>query len=199
MTGIGAPPAAEDLRGFPSVGLPEGLAVYRIHRATRGPWWFTSAGYGRFDLAAPRGTWYAAHTPQGAFIEVFGEVTVIPQNDVRAKRLSELVLPRPFRLADVTVPAALGRGVTLELSAGIRGGAPYAHTQPWAEAFADAGFEGIRYLCRHDPSAGQICYALFGEAGERDHPPAEHATTPIRQELIESVRERYGLIVLPEP
>jgi hypothetical protein len=173
--------------------------VYRIHAAGRGAWFFRAGGAGRFNLRSPRGTCYAARSPLGAFVEVFGDLGRIPKGEVDGKRLSGLVLPRAFRLADATQRAALGHGVTLELSAGVQAGEPYAHTQPWAEAFADAGFDGVQYHCRHDPAAGEIAYALFDAEGERDWPLAEPGSTEIRQELVESAREHYSLIVLPEP
>jgi RES domain len=197
-SGLSAPPPADQLNDFPAFTLRAEATVFRVHDRERGAWWFGSAGYGRFDLVKPRGTCYAAETPAGAFIERFGDVAAIPAGLVAAKRLAGLRLPRPFRLADATAEVALHFGVTLELSAGVRNGALYGHTQPWAEAFADAGFDGIRYRCRHDPSGSETAYALFGDAGERSWTLAQPGSTPIRQELWEHVSERFGLIVLPE-
>jgi hypothetical protein len=51
--------------------LTPAKVIYRLHRRTRRPWYFSNSGAGRFDLAGPNGTCYAAFVPAVAFIKVF--------------------------------------------------------------------------------------------------------------------------------
>jgi len=56
------PPRANlDAAGFPSAVLSARDKVWRSHRATLSPWWYSSDGSGRFDLEdSKHGTLYAA-------------------------------------------------------------------------------------------------------------------------------------------
>jgi RES domain len=165
--------------------------LYRIHRCDRSPWWFSSDGSGRFDLLDGRGTCYLAEQPVGAFVEVFRRDAVIPEAEVAVRCLAELELGAS--LADCTVEAARAFGVT----AALHSQPEYDLTRTWAQAFADAGFGGLRYRLAHDPSAQQLGVAVFGEAGEGSAPI--RATEPIAPELVEEARVRFGLLVLPTP
>jgi hypothetical protein len=164
---LAAPPA--DLRRFPSFRLTPARALCRVHRRDRGPWWFSHDGSGRFDLPPPRGTCYLAESPLGAFVEVFREIALVFQAVVDARRVSTLRVPAAVRLADCTRARAFG------LTAEIHATEEYAATQRWAAAFAAAGFAGVRYLVRHDPSARSVGVALFGAAGETGLGPVELA------------------------
>lgn len=176
----------QTLHGFPSVPAPR--LLYRIHRSSHDPLYFSSTGDGRFDLR-PRGTLYAAETPVGAFLEVFRS-RLIPSAEVAARSLTTLEGTQELQLADCTSPEARGFGVT----AAIRSTPDYAITQRWALAFADAGLDGIQYLVSHDPSAGERGVALFdGES------LATAASAPIPDDLVAEVQRRFGLLVLPAP
>jgi hypothetical protein len=184
-----------DLAGFPEHLLPAGTPLFRVHRAVRGPWWFSSDGSGRFDLAPPRGTCHLAAEPIGAFLEVFRDVHLIDPRDVTARRLSRLELPRPLRLADCTAARSRGFGVTAALHATPE----YSRVHTWAAAFAGAGLDGVRYRVSHDPSQRLAGYALFGEAGV----PADGALwppgtrTPIPGSVLREAKERFGILALP--
>lgn len=191
MSPLGLPP--DDLSRFPAFGVDRRRSLYRIHRTDAGPWWFSGDGSGRFDLRDGRGSCYLAATPVGAFIEVFRVATVIPEAEVEARSLSSLVPPTRTRLADCTVSAARKFGITGAI-----------HTQPdytvpmvWAEAFAAAGFGGIRYRVSHDPAQRELGVVLFGDAGEQSLPVRR--TEPIPASVIEAARQRFGLIVAPTP
>jgi RES domain len=183
----------EDLSGFPTYDLLRSEQLYRLHRADRSPWWFSSDASGRFDLEPPRGTCYLAASPVGAFIEVFRVETVIPEAEIDVRALSSLAAPRRSRLADCTVSAARKFGITGAI-----------HTQPdytlpreWATAFAAAGFAGIRYRLSHDPAQRELGIALFGVAGQRTLPVRK--TESIPASVIDVARRRFGLVVAPTP
>jgi hypothetical protein len=157
----------------------------------RGPWYFSSDGSGRFDLAAGsgRGTCYVARDPVGCFLEVFRFANPIPEIEIEARRISQLELPE-MRLADCTSSLARGFGLTAE----IHSSPDYAMTQAWAAAFAAAGFEGIQYLLRHDPGQSHLGVAFFGPAGPQALPVA--ATDPIGPEVVAEARRKFGLQVI---
>lgn len=191
MSPLGLPP--DDLSRFPAFGVDRRRSLYRIHRTDAGPWWFSGDGSGRFDLTDGRGSCYLAVTPVGAFIEVFRVATVIPEAEVEARWLSSLVPPARTRLADCTISAARKFGIT----GAIHTQPDYTVPQAWAEAFAAAGFGGIRYRVSHDPAQRELGVVLFGEAGEQSLPVRR--TEPIPASVIEAARQRFGLIVAPTP
>ena len=191
MSPLGLPP--DDLSRFPAFGVDRRRSLYRIHRTDVGPWWFSGDGSGRFDLGGGRGSCYLAVTPVGAFIEVFRIATVIPEAEVEARSLSSLVPPGPSRLADCTVPGARRFGIT----GAIHTQPDYTVPQRWAEAFAAAGFGGIRYRVSHDPAQRELGVVLFGDAGEHSFPVRRTESIPVS--VIEAARRRFGLIVALTP
>jgi hypothetical protein len=191
LSPLGLPP--DDLNRFPSFDVDRRRSLYRIHPSDVGPWWFSGDGSGRFDLLDGRGSCYLAVTPIGAFIEVFRVATVIPEAEVEARSLSSLVPPTRTRLADCTVSAARKFGIT----GAIHTQPDYTAPQLWAEAFAAAGFAGIRYRVSHDPAQRELGVVLFGDAGEQALPVRR--TEPVPASVIEAARKRFGLIVAPTP
>jgi hypothetical protein len=109
-----------------------------------------------------------------------------------ARRLAHLDLP-PMLLADCTSGLCREFGLTGE----IHSTSDYARTQAWAATFAAAGFDGIRYLLRHDPGQRLSGTAVFGPAGAADWPfnPGE----PIGLGVIEEAERRFGVRVMPAP
>jgi RES domain len=186
-----SPPAS--LEGFPSLHLPS-AKLYRIHRAGRSPWWFASDAAGRFDLPADsgRGTCYLAEEPVGCFLEVFRFWTLVPEAELAARRLARLDLP-PVLLADCSSGLCRELGLTAE----IHSTPDYARTQAWAAALAAAGFDGIRYLLRHDPGQRLAGIALFGPGGVAERP--FHPGEPIHFEVIAEAERRFGVRVTPTP
>jgi hypothetical protein len=181
------------LEGFPSVRL-SGARHYRIHRAGRSPWWFSSDGTGRFDLpaASGRGSCYLAEEPVGCFLEVFRRWTLVPEPEVEARRIARLDLP-PVLLADCSSGLCRQFGLTGELHSTL----DYAATQAWAAAFAGADFDGILYLLRHDPGQHLVGIALFGPAGAPPWPFAPG--DPIGRGVVEEAERRFGVRVMPTP
>lgn len=165
--------------------------LFRIHPGHLGPWWFSSAGHGRFDLDPLQGTCYLSLSPLGAFVEVFRDFTFVAAADVAARSLSRLQAPRDVVLANCTSSRARRFGVIGE----IHSTPAYGTTQGWAAALLNAGFDGVRYFCGQDPSQREIGIALFGDAGEADWPVTE--TTEIADEVLHTVEQRFGIHVLP--
>ncbi len=99
----------------------------------------------------------------------------------------------PVLLADCTSGLCRRFGLTAE----IHSNPDYTRVQAWAAAFAAAGFDGIRYLLRHDPSQRLVGIALFGPAGaaEGSFRPGE----PIGTELLVEAERRFGVRVMPTP
>lgn len=184
------PPLPEALAAFPIYVLLPRRALYRIHRAHRGPWWFTSGTQRRFDLDRPRGTCYLAEEALGAFVEAFQHVGVImPVAEIAARAISILSVPAEVTLADCTDPRSRAFGITGE----IHSSPDRRLTQAWAAAFAAAGFGGVRYLVRHDPSQRRFGIALFGAAGEASW--ATGATRPIGDHLVREADRIFGILV----
>lgn len=116
----------------------------------------------------------------------------MPEAEIEARRLSRLEISE-VDLADFTSPLCRELGLTGE----IHSTPCYSVTQRWAEALAAAGFGGIRYLLRHDPSMRCVGVALFGPSGPSSRPMSYGK--PISRELLEVVEERFGIRVWPTP
>lgn len=187
---LGEPPEPHDLKRFPSSRLTPTKPLYRLHRRTRGPWYFSTSGAGRFDLGGPEGTCYAALDPEVAFIEVFHGFRIVPDDELVDMVVSTLTVPATMRLADCTSPKAVGHLVTGEIATTT----DYALTQRWADAFRAAGFDGIRYWARHDTGRGRAV-ALFGPSGQRDDWP-NPSTAPLDATVRADVTRRYGVLFL---
>jgi hypothetical protein len=187
---LGEPPDPEDLKRFPSSRLTPAKAIYRLHRRTRRPWYFSSSGAERFDLAEPDGSCYVALDPAVAFIEVFFGFRIIPVEELVDMVVSTMEAPSALRLADCTSPRAVACGVTSELNTTVDD----ALTQRWAAALRTAGFDGMRYWARHDPGRGPAV-ALFGPAGQSETHP-EAATQPLDPALQADVTRRSGIVFL---
>ena len=151
------------------------MALYRIHRVRRSPWWFSFDGSGRFDLPVPGGTCYLAEEPLAALLEVTRGLTILSEDFLSGRRLFTTTLAGNLRVADFTAAAAYAFGVTGELSAT----ADYTEPQIWATALKTAGFDGIRYHVRHDPRSDLVGIAWFGRAGRaRRTPPGYSQQIP---------------------
>lgn len=185
---LGPPP--EQLPALPEVRLgPDPLAT--IHRDDASPWRIHSRPEGRFNLAAPRGTCYAAEDPLGAFVEVFARFEILDEREVARYRLSYLAT-EGRRLADLTHRRVLGVvGLTAEIHSTI----DYGLTRAWSEAFCDAGYEGVRYKARHDPAGKLTSCALFGTQGEPG--PDVVSTKSLSAHLLSQAEREFGLVVAP--
>jgi hypothetical protein len=185
------PPAGpDDLRGFPAITI---ASADRCYRHALGPWWFSCDHTSRFDLDPPNGTMYLASERCIALIEVLRS-EVIAQGAIDARRFTTIAFPRPLSLADCTSGLARGFGVTAEIHDTV----DYDATAAWANAFSRAGFDGIAYFARHDPSHSARCFAVFSSISA---PPPGTATPGevIGDDAIDELLMRFGVRVEPEP
>lgn len=188
---------------FPRRALRGDREIYRIHRVRRlsgnAGWWFSCDGSGRFDpVGTGKGSCYFAERPLGAWVEVYRRQMLLAEAAVLDRWLMTVRLGRDLRLADLTSRRALAFGVTASLGADER----YDASQAFAVDAVRAGFDGIRYLVRHDPAQKLYGIALFGEAGEQpdnDRAEASILDHPIPDEVIAEARRRFGYRVVPRP
>jgi RES domain-containing protein len=187
------------LAKFPRRTLRGDRTIYRIHQAARGPWWFSSDGTGRFDpVGTGKGACYLADKPLGSWVEVFRRQMLLPEGEVKGRSLLAVKLGRDRRLADLTSRRALQFDVTASLGAD-RG---YDESQAFAVEAMNAGFDGIRYLVRHDPAQDLYGIALFSDEGEPD--PADAAWPlnddgPIPDDVSAEAQRLFGYRVMPVP
>lgn len=158
------------MQHFPQHVIEYGSNLWRIHGKARSPWFFRADGTFRFDLCDRPGfgTCYFAEAPLGAFVEAlqsFRSVS-LPRGELAARRLFRLPVAHAVVVADVTAPQAGSFGVDASIGAGRRG--DYSESQSLATKIFDAGFAGIRYFVRNDPSQTLRGVALFGPAGPHD-------------------------------
>jgi hypothetical protein len=166
--------------------------LHRIHRDDKHAWWFSPDGSGRFDpIGTGEGACYLAERPLGAWIEVFRKRMLVSQAEVDERSLCSVALGRDLRLADLTSGRALAFGVTASLGANE----DYGPSQAFAAQAVDAGFDGIRYLVRHDPAQRLYGVALFGS--EQEWPAGDDRDVP--GELIAEAKAAFGYRVLPSP
>jgi RES domain-containing protein len=188
-----------NLKGFPRRTLRGDRTLYRIHRTDRGPWWFSSDGSGRFDpVGTGRGACYLAESELSAWIEVFRKSMLLAEAEVTKRALFSVRLGRALRLADLTSRRALQFGVTASAGADER----YHASQAFAVEAVKAGFDGVRYLARHDPAQKLCGVALFADAGapdpaDPDWPPG--SDDPIPEALGAEAARVFGYRVLPTP
>ena len=159
----------------------------------RGPWWFSSGTSQRFDLDPPMGTCYLAEDPLGAFIEVFQDWmgAIVPAAEIEMRRLSTLSVPTAMVLADCTDQRGLAFGITAEIHSSV----DRALTHAWAAAFAQTGFDGIRYLVRHDPAQQLDRRRSLRQHGRSRLAGGLHGlvSTP---SLVTELAQRFGIRVL---
>ena len=181
-----------NLRGFPRWTLRGDRAIYRVHKGVHGPWRFSEDGSGRFDpVGTGHGACYLAERPIGAWIEVFRKRMLLAEAEIVGRTLFTVRLGRDVRLADVTSRRALQYGVTASVGAAES----YDASHEFAAGALAAGFEGVRYLLRHDPAQKLYGYALFGPAGVW---PAG-TDTQIPDTLVEEAQRLFHYRVLPVP
>lgn len=173
MTAKQAAPAAGAVRSaFPVATVPAATPMYRSHGAGRGAWYYDNGMEGRFNLHGARGTCCTASSVDTAVREkVRGRVSrtgVVSRDLADSFVVSIVSAPTEHRCAAVNHVDAAKHGIVRELTTMP----DYSVPQAWAQAFEDAGFDGVFYgsaFTTGDPAA----YALFGDAGAPD-PSAGH-------------------------
>lgn len=203
-------PTPGQLADFPGTMIKTTKTFYRAHSIAYSspPWWFSSDGSGRFDLTGHSGTCYLAESRVSALREALGTRLVsfgVDRSELNNRAISKLFLPRPHHVANTTSAYAANHGITRELVSVT----PYEVPHAWASAWADAGFDGIRYLGRLStaivPEAR--CLAVFHAASAADSTfkpdpnPSAAADTAIRahMRILDTPTSPAGLTILPPP
>lgn len=129
----------------------------------------------------------------GAFVETFGRLRFLTQGLIDDRALSSLSLTRPLRLADLTNRSVVGSfGIAGDLSTGL----DYEPSERWAGRFYEAGFDGVFYAARYDPSFTERSVAVFGNE-ETGAKLFEAATEPVPAEWVKAACEQFGFSVGP--
>ena len=188
--------ADADPEDFPAVIFEVGHSLFRIHRSMYDPLHYSASDTGRWDppvhARAEYGTCYLAESTLGAYLEVFGRTVPIRESQLNERVVSEIQVTRPLRLADLTSGAMAGRvGPIPELSVGPS----YTEAQQLSARLRDAGFDGIRYHARHDPTAGSRSIAVFSDAAAS---LSLTKTMPIPDHVIATGEQEFELFVLPD-
>ena len=183
---------------FPSVTIPEGAELHRIHRRSTHPAWFSSSGSERFDPPvshrARYGSCYIAFDAMASYLEVFGRMDAVSSTDIHRRALSRLTTDRALTLADLTDRSVLG---TFRITASVSTGSDYEPSQQLSAELFDAGFDGIRYRVRHDPALAHEAVAMFGEPGQHEERFDEIKTSDIPEHLIEGGCCGFGITIIP--
>lgn len=181
----------EPLPALPTVTLPRGTRLARIHRVGIEPWRLSSHEHGRFNLPQPRGTCYLAPEPICAFLEVFARHgAAIDAREISEYRLSWLRLDQDWKLADLTDLTVLGAGINAEIHASTE----YEFTRAWASSI-DQEYEGIQFRPRSDPSGSLSSVALFSAEGGRK--AIVESSEEISSALLRQVEAQFDLRVVP--
>lgn len=140
---------------FPALVVHPDRVLFRVHRHSNDPVHFSASGHGRFDLVGVPsvGTCYLAPSPLGAYLETLGRLGTISWDDIEERRLSELTLARPLRLADLTARSILGR---YGLAGDISTGTDYRSGQTVAGTLYELGFDGIYYTALPGTRCGRL-------------------------------------------
>lgn len=201
------PTGPADLADFPVLIWRAHQPLTRIHRQEFGSVFFGTDQDGRWnppESDSDWGTCYLSTHPVGAALEVFGRLRKLPQREIDRRVMATIYLASDVRLADMTDASVVGRfGLTAEVSAGAADTA-YSRTQQWGLRLREAGFGGVHYAARHDPTLGSRSIALFGKAssGQPDDPLSEWledttaTTAPIAVGLVDELCETYGFTIV---
>ncbi|WP_423920870.1 RES family NAD+ phosphorylase [Candidatus Poriferisodalis sp.] len=191
-----------DYANFPALPLPSGNDLYRIHRSSQSPGYFGNSGDNRFEPPQGRendfGVCYLGREPLAAYVEVFGSLEIVYTDIVSDRGVSTASLNQQLQLGDLTDRRVLGQfGITAEISTGR----DYSESQQLAGSLFDAGFDGLLYRVRHDPSMELEAVALFGAPGSasRRDPRLEwFDPEPIPAELQERGMD-FAILVQQRP
>jgi len=203
-SGIAArPPPWLGSQSLPTLVIPVGTSLFRVHQAAHGPIFFgppmnplTGTRHpptNRFDsLTGAFGVLYAGAQFEGAFAETVlrnPRRRLVSQRYVAQRAVSELAANRDLKLADFRGPGLSAVGLTNAISTG-----PYTPCWAWSDylwSHPDRP-DGIAYISRHDPQ--QTCYAVFErtDVAFRSGPATQLAAS---LPAIRDVLHRYGKIL----
>lgn len=125
----------------------------------------------------------------GAFVETLSNFRLLPQAELRVRRLFAVALPSAVTLADLCATGVEAFGLDSSITSSSDG--DYAASQEFAANCARERFGGIRYYVRHAVDKRLIGIALFGQAGHANPGPAGTRTS-IPDYVVEEASRDYG-------
>jgi len=188
----GLPSSVRDMRWLlPRVVDPGPL--YRMHRRDHQAASFGNRSIFRFDPPVHRrndfGTFYAATSPAGAFLETLGSIRPVPEHLIRERVITNLIVEHDFLIADLTHESVIRGYGDLSASGDFR------FTQDFAAMLWDAGFAGLQYFPSHHQRSGEFAVALLAEPGVQDDLFKTGDPEPIRPWLLHEVKSRFDIDV----
>jgi len=185
---------------LPTILIPSGTKLMRIHARGRHPLWFGPARGGvpvnRFD--DPRAEFqvcYLGATIEACFAETFlrnPPVRILAVGDLARRVVTTIEVRRALHVAALYGPGLARLGATAELT----GGGDYPLSRAWSRALwaHENHPDGIAYRSRHDDSA--LSVALFGRArGALEVLGARSLVD--NPQLLAELLGRYGLALTP--
>jgi hypothetical protein len=173
--------------------------VYRVHQIVHEPEWFGTSTDDRWSPPSPTatlfGTCYTGTDPLTAFIEAVIELPLLTQSDIDRRSLASMQASQDQGIADMSNPRIVGEWA---LDRRISSGDNYGACQRWANALRLAGFTGVFYEPRHDPSGnGHQSIAFFGDPGYQPTQIHVIEDEPIPGWVVDEAREIFGLRIWP--
>ncbi|HEX6369617.1 MAG TPA: RES family NAD+ phosphorylase [Longimicrobium sp.] len=161
-------------RRIPTITLPRGTVLWRVHRREHGALWFGPAAgtppRGRFD--APTGEFgicYFGESLGVAMLEslVRGSRRLLDRADLEARAASTVALREPVKLLQFEGPGLAKLGI----------GAEQAHTADYGDcqrmmldlSQSPMAVDGVQYRSRWDTSL--LCWGLFDRAQNKLEAP----------------------------
>jgi hypothetical protein len=199
---LGEPPSRWALRSLPTRRLDR-LRLWRVHRATRGPWWFSSLSpedpgrSGRFDLPAPNGSCYLASTRTTAILEALQDFGggLLPAAALKARVISNVEVPAGApHAAALTAAKAAAVGVNV----GLWADRDRMLTHAWAAELHGAGWQALHHGAQHDPTGRGRSVTLFDHSGAHPAwggPWLDPQTVGLDNWESRAVLARYGITV----
>lgn len=144
-------------RHIPSVEIGKRNFLFRSHRLSQDARYFGKARRYRFDdPVGAYGVLYAAHAPDGAFVETFLRFpipTLMDRSDLDARGCARIEVTRDLRLVPLHSHHLVPLGATAEVAHGPE--SAYGLPQSWSRAIHEHPdqFDGIQYRSRHDDNA----------------------------------------------
>jgi hypothetical protein len=161
-------------RHIPTVALPQGTILSRVHRREHGALWFgPPAGnppHGRFDAPAGEfGICYFGESTSVAVLEALirGSRRLLERADLEARVVSTVTVTEPMRFLHFEGPGLAKLGI----------GAEQAHARDYRDCQRmtldifrlHPDVDGVQYRSRWDNSL--LCWAVFDRAGNKLGPP----------------------------
>lgn len=198
------------LATLPCYEVPAEWVLHRGHNAGNSLVYFSHDGYGRFDPPTHErdnyGTCYFAGSDEGAFLEKLGRLgPYLNEERIRGVVMGEASPSRNLCLADLTNRLVIGAPFYIDND--IASGREYLLAQAYGAALRAAGWDGVTYWARHDPTQQERSFAIFGPPGAQPFEEGASGVSagqfdritsqPIANDLLDRMERKHGIVVVP--